>query len=256
MAKPQVSLSTLQSLNRRLLLHTQHHGLIGRGEINPHQIDGLGRKLRVSRDTPTVPPLQADAVTGQHSPDLAGRHAPQSLGQQTAAPAGVTRKGRLIQQVQDPAFYPHAVTPEGAGPRPILQAHQPLDQETSTPLAHCARPYPKPLRNPRGRGSGGRRQNQLRSQNQQPSPPVGVSHSKGTGWRTTKGRRGFHLRDPGWSHSSLKLLRVVEEFAMLGDEARECLEAELGKQRPNLRFRPFEIHMGLKLRPRLMGRRG
>jgi hypothetical protein len=164
--KPQVSLSTLQSLNRRLLIHTQHHGLIRRGEINPYQIGGLGRKLRVGRDALAVPAPQTNAVTSQDSPHLAGRHPFQSLGDQTAAPTGVTVRGRLIEQAQDASFHLRPVAPAGSGPGPILQTDQSLRRETSTPLAHRGRAHPKLLGNRGGRGSRRRGQNQLRSQNQ------------------------------------------------------------------------------------------
>ena len=113
--KAQITLCALQGLNRGLLIHTQDHGMVGRRQVNPHQVGGFGGKLRVGRDTPTVPPLQADPVARQRSPDLARRHIAQGSGDQMAAPTGVTGGGRLIEQGQDTPFRLLAITPPPAG---------------------------------------------------------------------------------------------------------------------------------------------
>ena len=120
--KAQITLCALQGLNRGLLIHTQDHGMVGRRQVNPHQVGGFGGKLRVGRDTPTVPPLQADPVARQRSPDLARRHIAQGSGDQMAAPTGVTGGGRLIEQGQDTPFRLLAITPPPAGSWSILQA--------------------------------------------------------------------------------------------------------------------------------------
>src|SRR5439155_11296854 len=144
--KPKIALSALQGLNRRLLIDTQDYGMVRRCQINPHQIRRFGGELRVGRDAPTVPPLQADAMASQHSPDLACRHITQGSGDQTAAPTGVTRRRRLIEPGQDTPPHLRTVTPPRAGPGPILQADQSLHRETSTPLTHRTGAHSEPLR--------------------------------------------------------------------------------------------------------------
>ena len=129
--------------------------MVWRRQVNPHQVRRLDGKLRVGRDAPTVSPLQADAVTSQHPPDLARRHVTQGSGDPAAAPSGITGRGRLIKQGQEAPLRLFTLTPAGAGPRSILQTDQPLGRTTPTPLAHRGGAYPKPL--PEGGGGGSRR---------------------------------------------------------------------------------------------------
>src|ERR1700731_3906875 len=43
----QIALRSLQSLDRRLFVHAEHNGLLGRGDIEANHIGGFGRKMRV-----------------------------------------------------------------------------------------------------------------------------------------------------------------------------------------------------------------
>ena len=55
--QPQPSLCSLQSLNRRLFVHANHHGVLGRVKVKAHDVRGLLSKLRVGADAPTAAPL-------------------------------------------------------------------------------------------------------------------------------------------------------------------------------------------------------
>jgi hypothetical protein len=216
--KAQVSLRTFQSLNRRLLIHTQNDRMVGRREVDSYQVRRLGGKLRVGRDAPTVSPLQANAVTGQGPPNLPGRDAAQGLGDQTAIPTAITRRGRLIEQSQDAPLHLLAVTPAPACARSILQAPQPLGGETTSPLAYGGGAKTQLL----GDGGSGRarccRQNQLGPQHQ-----------------TLLGRRGSHPRFQSsslfrrqfnrgcWSHAPIISYRPFMSLSTSSSTSRRLL---------------------------------
>src|SRR5450432_3399066 len=48
----QIALRSLQSLDRRLFVHAQHNGVLGRSDIEANNIGGFGGKVRVVALTP------------------------------------------------------------------------------------------------------------------------------------------------------------------------------------------------------------
>src|ERR1700739_1085042 len=55
-------LRSFQCLNGRLFIHAQDEGVFWRIQIQSDDVGRLGAELRVRADTPTPPPLQANAV--------------------------------------------------------------------------------------------------------------------------------------------------------------------------------------------------
>src|ERR1700687_3555889 len=66
----QIALRSLQSLNRRLFVHAQHNGLLGRGDIEANNIGGFGRKVRVVALTPGLANREVNLVAAQEPPDI------------------------------------------------------------------------------------------------------------------------------------------------------------------------------------------
>src|SRR6201993_543910 len=98
----QIPLRSLQSLDRGLLVHAQHNGLRGRGDIEADNIGGFGRKVRVVALTPGLASRQVNLVAAQEPPDILDVNIAQRLGQQRAGPARKPFRGWLVQQLQNP----------------------------------------------------------------------------------------------------------------------------------------------------------
>src|SRR6516165_8177268 len=62
----QITLRSLQSLDRGLLVHAQHNGLRGRGNIEADNIGGFGRKVRVLALTPGLASRQVNLVAARN----------------------------------------------------------------------------------------------------------------------------------------------------------------------------------------------
>jgi hypothetical protein len=66
----QITLRSLQSLDRGPLVHAQHNGLRGRGDIEADNIRGLGRKVRVVALTPGLASREVNLVAAQEPPNI------------------------------------------------------------------------------------------------------------------------------------------------------------------------------------------
>src|SRR5215475_576147 len=98
----QITLRSLQSLDRGLLVHAQHNGLRGRGDIEADNIRGFGRKVRVVALTPGLASREVDLVAAQKPPDILNVNIAQRPGQQGPGPACEPFRRRLVQQLQNP----------------------------------------------------------------------------------------------------------------------------------------------------------
>src|SRR5246500_5679560 len=66
----QITLSSLQSLDRGLLVHAQHNGLRRRGDVEANNIGGFGRKVRVGALAPGLASREVNLVAAQKPPDI------------------------------------------------------------------------------------------------------------------------------------------------------------------------------------------
>src|SRR5215470_3951317 len=66
----QIALRSLQSLDRGLLVHTQHNSLRRRGNVKADNIRGFGRKVRVVALTPGLASREVNLVAAQEPPDI------------------------------------------------------------------------------------------------------------------------------------------------------------------------------------------
>ena len=94
----QESLGPFQRLNGQFLVHAQQQRILGRAQVQAHDIGRLGSKLGIGADAPTAPSLQVDLVAAQHSPHLVFADILECCGQQRAIPSRVTFRRRLVQQ--------------------------------------------------------------------------------------------------------------------------------------------------------------
>src|SRR6476660_8871119 len=98
----QITLRSLQSLDRGLLVHAQHNGLRGRSNIEADNIGGFGRKVPVVALTPGLASGQVNLVAAQEPPDILDVDIAQRLGPPRAGPARKPFRGWLVQQLQNP----------------------------------------------------------------------------------------------------------------------------------------------------------
>ena len=83
----QITLRSLQSLDRGLLVHAQHNGFRGRGDIEADNIRGFGRKVRVVALTPGLASREVNLVAAQEPPNILDVNIAQRAGQQGPGPA-------------------------------------------------------------------------------------------------------------------------------------------------------------------------
>ena len=71
----QPPLFAFQGLNTGFLIDRQHHGVLRRGQLQPHDVRGFGGKFRVGGDAPTATARQADtqSVSGRSKPAREGQ---------------------------------------------------------------------------------------------------------------------------------------------------------------------------------------
>src|SRR5450755_4205695 len=98
----QIALRSLQSLDRRLFVHAQHNGLLGRGDIEANNIGGFGSKVRVVALTPGLASREVNLVAAQE-------------------PAREPLRRRFVQQLQNPLVGGLRIDRLLARPRLVLQ---------------------------------------------------------------------------------------------------------------------------------------
>jgi hypothetical protein len=97
----QVSLSTLQRLDRWLFIDRKHHG-IGRGtHVKANDISGPPHKIRVRALAPEFAAGQVDLLGAQEPPDILLVDLHQVPCQQRGRPVGIPSGWWLIQQGQN-----------------------------------------------------------------------------------------------------------------------------------------------------------
>ena len=160
----QIALRSLQSLDRRLFVHAQHNGFLGRGDIEANNIGGFCRKVRVVALTPGLASREVNLVAAQEPPDILDVNIAQRLGQQRAGPARKPLRRRLVQQLQNPPVGGLRIDRLLARPRLVLQpfkamvgiamppkADNPrldpnfLGDRAGAPPGRCQQNYPRPL---------------------------------------------------------------------------------------------------------------
>ena len=160
----QVPLGSFQRLDGRLFVDAQHHGLLRRVEVQPHDIGGLGRKLRVRAHLMGPSPLQMDAMLTQHPPHVMVRHVSQGLGHQRPGPGGVAGRRRLGHHVEDALLGLLVIPPRRPWPRRVLQPVQAVRGKARSPLAHRGVADPQPPGDRHRRLTGRRGQDDARPQ--------------------------------------------------------------------------------------------
>jgi len=128
------ALSAFQCLDGRFFVHTQHKRVFRRIQVQTDDIGSLGPELRVGADTPTAPPLEADIMLAQNTPDLVIADIAQCLGQQTAVPTGIAIRGRLVQSRENPLLRVRVIAGWLSRPDRVLQSLQSMPGKALPPL--------------------------------------------------------------------------------------------------------------------------
>src|ERR1700758_4969400 len=154
----QITLRSLQSLDRGLLVHAQHNGLRGRGDIQADNIRGFGRKVRVVALTPGLASREVNLVAAQEPPDILDINIAQRLGQQRAGSTRKPFRWRLVQQLQNPLVGRLRVNRLLARPRLVFQPFKAMDGIAMPPKAYNPRLDPNLLGDRPGAAPGRRQQ--------------------------------------------------------------------------------------------------
>src|SRR5215472_2466539 len=125
----------LQGLDAGLFIDTNHQRLFRRVEIQPYDVRRFGDKLLVGAHTPRALTLQTDAFPAQYPPNR--MHRPfHGTGHRRPVPTRLARRGRLLQQRQNPIPKGFVVPPLGSRSWRIAQTPQPLADKSLAPLDH------------------------------------------------------------------------------------------------------------------------
>src|SRR5467141_2395171 len=155
----QIALRSLRSLDRRLFVHAQHNGLLGRGDVNANNIGGFGRKVRVVALTPGLASREVNLVAAQEPPDILDVNIAQRSRQQRPGPACEPVWRRFIQQLQNPLIGGLRIDRLLARPRLVLQPFKAMVGIAMPPKADNPRLDPNFLGNRAGAAPGRRQQN-------------------------------------------------------------------------------------------------
>ena len=66
----EITLRPLERLDRRLLIDRKHDRMVGRIEVEPDDVGGLGGELGVAREAPGFAPGEVDPLRPQEAPDV------------------------------------------------------------------------------------------------------------------------------------------------------------------------------------------
>src|ERR1700757_4788983 len=117
----QITLRSLQGLDRGLLVHAEHNGLRRWGDIEANDIGGFGRKVRVVALTPGLASREVNLVAAQEPPDILDVNIAQRSGHQGPGPAREPVRRRFVQQLQNPLVGGLRIDRLLARPRLVLQ---------------------------------------------------------------------------------------------------------------------------------------
>jgi len=155
----QIALRSLQSLDRRLFVHAQHNGLLGRSDIEANNIGGFGGKVRVVALTPGLASREVNLVAAQEPPDILDVNIAQRPGQQRPGPACESLRRRFVQQLQNPLVGGLRIDRLLARPRLVLQPFKAMVGIAMPPKADNPRLDPNFLGYRPGAAPGRRQQN-------------------------------------------------------------------------------------------------
>lgn len=132
----------LQGLDAGLLVHRNDQCVLGRIEIQAHNVGGLGGRLLVGTDAPRTLPLQTDFFVTQDAPHSMHRTVERRC-HRRSVPSSLAGGWRLLQQRQHSVAEVRAINRFGPGARGVLQAGQttlrkalpPLDDRVGTGMA-------------------------------------------------------------------------------------------------------------------------
>ena len=98
----QITLRSLQCLDRRLFVDAKDNGLRGWIDIQADNVGGLGCKLGIVALAPGFAGRQVDLVVSQEPPDILNANIAQRLGQKRSRPSRKSFRRRLVQQRKNP----------------------------------------------------------------------------------------------------------------------------------------------------------
>src|ERR1700693_5915308 len=129
------ALRPFQGLNGWFFIDGKDERVLGRVEIKTNNVGGLGRKLRVSGNAPTVAPFQFDALLAQNARDLIGGNIGQMLGNRPPIPAPIARRWVSIKELQHPFDCDFIIFGRLSTARRVLQSSDSVTQKPPAPLA-------------------------------------------------------------------------------------------------------------------------
>jgi hypothetical protein len=132
--KLQISLGTLQRLDRGLLIDADDDRVLGRRHVQADHVGGLGGELRFVALAPGFAPGEVDLLGAQEAPDILDIDIAEPRGQQRSGPAGVALGRPLVQQRQDPFTRLRRVLRLGAPLTRLVETREPPFRIAHAPL--------------------------------------------------------------------------------------------------------------------------
>ena len=93
--KLQIALGALQRLDRGFFVNADDDRVLGRCQVEPDHIGGLGDELGIVALAPGLAPGEVDLLPAQEAPDILHIDIAERRSQQRPRPAGIARRRRL-----------------------------------------------------------------------------------------------------------------------------------------------------------------
>jgi hypothetical protein len=131
--QPQVSLRSLQRLDRGLFVDADDDRVLGRRYVEPDDFGGLGGKLGVVALAPRFASIEIDLLGAQKAPDLLHVHVAQFGGNQRSRPARESGRRRTFQDSQNASAGLGIIPRDRTRTRLVRQTGQALLRKPAAP---------------------------------------------------------------------------------------------------------------------------
>src|SRR5258708_27002253 len=130
----QITLRTLQRLDRGLFVDADDNRVLGRRHVEPDYVGGLGYERGILALAPGFASGEVDLLGAQEAPDILDIDIAERRGQERPRPAAISLRRGLIQQHQNAPASLRRVLRRGTSVTRLVETGEPSVAITHTPL--------------------------------------------------------------------------------------------------------------------------
>src|SRR5258708_15583406 len=144
----QITLRTLQRLDRGLFVDADDNRVLGRRHVEPDYVGGLGYERGILALAPGFASGEVDLLGAQEAPDILDIDIAERRGQERPRPAAISLRRRLIPQHHNAPAHLRPVLQRGTSVIRLVETRAPAVAITHPPLPSPPRPPPTPPSHP------------------------------------------------------------------------------------------------------------